>query len=78
MARSTDLVAALDAATTGGNTLKIDSLYGDQPDVLAAIKRARDRGNGPAGIAARLNVDLAARGERISKDAVETWLKANP
>ena len=53
--------------------LKIDRFYGDQPDVLEAIKSAKRRGVSAASIARLLSTDEVS----FSENAVRTWLERN-
>lgn len=70
------LAAALDslplAENRGGATHKIDDYFGERPDVLEAIKRARrDNRHGYQKIADMLSTE----GRTLSDKAVKGWLK---
>lgn len=61
------LAAELDGLEqASGQRFKIDVLYGDQPEVLDAILRARERGVSPKAIGEKIGV---------SRNAVESWLE---
>lgn len=70
----TELVSELLSAGrgTGGAPHKIETLFGDQPDVLDAIRTARLNG-ASIGEIARI---LSERGEVISEGAVRNWLRS--
>jgi|694.fasta_scaffold07683_5 hypothetical protein len=69
------LVDALDSELAQkDNVLKIDRLFGDQPDVLDAIRRARARGVSASSIARLLSTDEVP----VSESSVRTWLQRNP
>ena len=74
MAKHNGLVAGLDQiekGASGGTTPKIVQLFGDQPDVLEAIRRARrDRHLSYAQIA----LYLSQNGYEIKEGAVKNWL----
>lgn len=64
---SKGLAAELDGLEqASGQRFKIDVLYGDQPDVLDAIKRAAERGVSP---------DVIGKKIGVSRNAVENWLE---
>lgn len=67
-----DLIAELKAAgrSTGGTRSKIDVLFGDQPDVLEAIRAARANGASHATIARILSSD----DQSVKEGAVRNWL----
>ena len=70
------LAAALDAAPishAGSQSLKIDALYGDRPDVLDSIVAAHKRGLGHTTIA---NLLTEHGGTLVSYSAVKSWLRA--
>lgn len=71
MAKSA-LVTALDSLrpTSNGNVPKIVVLFGDQPEVLEAIKAARLRKCSYAQIAKTLSTPDAP----ISESAIKSWL----
>jgi hypothetical protein len=73
--RVNSIVAALDSELSQkDNVLKIDRLFGDQPDVLDAIRRARARGVSASSIARLLSTDDMT----LSESSVRTWLQRNP
>lgn len=59
----------------GGTKLKVDVLFGDRPDVLTAIKKARVERKLGFQTIARL-ISAAEPKNSISDTAVENWLKA--
>lgn len=67
------LVAALAGAKKGkcGRTLRIVELFGDRPDVLQAIRDARDRGASARTIAELLSTPE----EPICSGSVTEWLR---
>jgi hypothetical protein len=68
----TELMNA-DAAPRPGVKLRIDVLYGDQPDVQDAIRIARLEKR----LSYRRIADVLSRGdEQISPNAVQNWLRA--
>lgn len=71
MGKST-LVTALDSLRpqSGGTTPKVITLFGDQPQVLEAIKAARLRKCSFVQIAKTLSTPEAP----ISESAIKTWL----
>jgi hypothetical protein len=72
------IVAALDSAlpTAGGQRPKLLVLYGDRPEVLEAVVRARtSRGLSYEAIAKVLTKN-APEGESVSAGAVKKWLDA--
>lgn len=73
-AKSDPLAVALDLVErgrNGGTEGRVVALFGDRPDVLDAIRRARlDRKLSYAQIAKVLSAD----GEPISEGAVKSWL----
>jgi hypothetical protein len=75
MATPDPLTAALDAldlSDDNGKRMKVDVLFGDRPDVLDSIRRARrDRGTTFVQIARTLS---AAAPMRVSEKAVASWL----
>ena len=77
MPKSDPLVDALDNLTPTGKTqqLKVLVLFGEQPDVLDAIRRAHARRLSAGQIADALTRQLPA-GESISESSVRTWLKS--
>jgi hypothetical protein len=69
-----DLAAGLNALPAGkpGGMSKVDVMFGDQPDVLEAIRVARqDRHLGFSSIAAYLTRE---GGEQIGDTAIKRWL----
>ena len=76
MGNTDPLLAALAAAPTlrGGHRLRVLVLFGDRPDVLAAIREHHARGVSPQQIAEILTANLPD-GQSISDSAVERWLK---
>jgi hypothetical protein len=72
-----DLMAALDAArqsTRSEKRMKVDTLFGDQPDVLDSIRNAAKRGLSPRYIAELISGHLD--GDSVSEGAVANWLRA--
>lgn len=75
--KTSELVAALDSAigtTLGTHVYKIDGYYGDQPDVIDAVIRARQRGNSYAALARILT--NPEKGIIIRSGAVKSWLES--
>lgn len=73
MARS-ELAAQLDALNPLSTAvMKVDAIWGDQPDVLGSIKAARLRRCSYAQIAKA----LTGSGVTISADSIKRWLDAN-
>lgn len=74
MGKPDPLAAALDAVaepTNGGTTSRVEFLFGNRPDVLASIERARrDRKLSYRQIAKVLSAD----GASISEGAIQGWL----
>lgn len=70
-----DLVAQLEAARPldNGRRLLLDDMFGNEPEVLEAVKTARrDRG-----LSYRVIAEvLSKRGEQVSQGAVQNWLRA--
>jgi hypothetical protein len=77
MATPDPLTAALDALEMSGDNgkrMKIDVLFGDRPDVLDSIRRARrDRGTTFVQIARTLS---AASPMKVNEKAVAGWLRS--
>lgn len=74
MPKRDDLAAGLDQLTAGpggGTTPKVIQLYGDRPEVLDAIRRARSERHLSF---KQIAVYLSANGPSISEGAVQTWL----
>ena len=70
-----DLVAELNNATPlrDGRTLKIVELFGDQPEVLDAIVKARTE----RGLSYRVIAEVLSKGEHeVSDGAVQNYLRA--
>ena len=75
---SDDLIAALDAATSGpSDGLKFDRLFGDRPDVKAAVSRNLERGLSVKRVAELLSQFLP-EGQSIGEDAVRKWWNRQP
>jgi hypothetical protein len=75
--KASELVAALDGATgtqLGSHVYKIDAYYGDQPDVIDAVIRARQRGNSYAALGRILT--NPEKGVIIRAGAVKSWLES--
>lgn len=72
---SDKLTSELDALVPTNNYhgLKIDALWGDQPEVLDSIKAARLRRCTYVQIAKALSTE----GATVSPDAVKRWLETN-
>ena len=70
------LLAALAAAPTtrGGQPLRVVKLFGDRPEVLAAIQEHHARGVSTQQLAEILTASLP-EGVSISDSAVERWIK---
>jgi len=73
------LAAALDDTRVkpGGIPNKITTLFGDRPEVLDAMRRARARGVSYRTIANVLSAELPA-GQSIAEGSVFHWLSRNP
>lgn len=61
------------AALTTFEPRGIEAIYGDRPDVIAAIHTARANGRGSQWIAERLSTDTV----KVTRGQVETFLKQN-
>lgn len=70
-----DELNAAAPSASGGTTSKVERYFGDQPDVLNAIKNAAARGVPFAAISDKLSARI--EGDSISADAVRSWVKKN-
>jgi hypothetical protein len=66
-----DALDALDASYDGSKTLKLDALFGDRPEVLESVRRARGRKVTFVEIARKLSSGAPVK---VSEKAVAAWL----